>query len=114
VLAKKIYSGCYTVDSKEDIVVFIIGMRINKLFSFSKWLSVFMAMPPMIKELYLNKKLVFLHTEVSFSWKAITLLQYWKSFKQFEFYAKGAVHLKHGRNLISELEAKYEEFKSSL
>lgn len=93
-LAKKIYSGCYTVDSKEDIVVFIIGMRINKLFSFSKWLPVFMAMPPMIKELYLNRELGFLHIEISFSWKTITLLQYWKSFEQLEFYAKGALHLK--------------------
>ncbi|MCG3005253.1 DUF4188 domain-containing protein, partial [Escherichia coli] len=59
VLAKQIYNGRYTADSEEDMVVFIIGMRINKLFSFSKWLPVFMAMPPMKKELYQNKELGF-------------------------------------------------------
>ncbi len=53
-----------------------------------------MAMPPMIKELYQNKELGFLHTEMSFSWKTMTLIQYWKSFEQLESYAKGARHLK--------------------
>ena len=39
----------------EDIVVFIIDIRINKRVSIHKWFPVFNAMPGMIKELYTNK-----------------------------------------------------------
>jgi hypothetical protein len=34
-----------------DFVVFVIGMRINKLWKVHKWLPVFLAMPRMLKEL---------------------------------------------------------------
>jgi hypothetical protein len=34
-----------------DVVVFLIGMRINKLWKFWKWLPVVSAMPRMLKEL---------------------------------------------------------------
>ena len=63
-LAKQIYTGRYTTENDKDIVVFIIGMRVNKRFKHSKWLPVFNAMPGMIKELYTNKEeLGFLSTE---------------------------------------------------
>lgn len=51
-MAKQIFTGRYTTENNEDVVVFIIGMRINKRLAVNKWLPVFNAMPGMIKELY--------------------------------------------------------------
>jgi hypothetical protein len=89
----EINKGRYTAKADGDFVLFIIGMRINKIFSFSKWIPVFKAMGPMIRELYQNPQLGFLHTEILFSWRRITLIQYWRSFEQLEAYAHGKTHL---------------------
>ena len=40
---------CAQIDG--DFVVFIIGMRINKIWKVHKWLPVFFGMPRMLKEL---------------------------------------------------------------
>ncbi|CDQ37954.1 hypothetical protein BN990_00220 [Virgibacillus salexigens] len=55
-MGKHIYQGRYTAANDEDIVVFLIGMRINHQLAVHKWLPVFMAMPGMIKELYTEKE----------------------------------------------------------
>ena len=38
-------------DVDRDVVVFVIGMRINRLWAVHKWIPVFVAMPRMIAEL---------------------------------------------------------------
>lgn len=45
--------GRYTADlsGHDEVVVFLIGMRINRLGQFWRWLPVFWAMPRMIIEL---------------------------------------------------------------
>ncbi|MFT4416768.1 DUF4188 domain-containing protein [Fredinandcohnia humi] len=91
-MKQNVYNGRYTAEVDGEFVVFIIGMRINKLLSFSKWITVFRAMGPMIKELYDFKEFGFLHTEVMFNWRRITLIQYWRSFEQLERYAHGKTH----------------------
>jgi heme-degrading monooxygenase HmoA len=91
-MKQHVWEGRFTAEVGEEFVVFIIGMRINKLLSFKKWISVFNAMGPMIKELYQLKEHGFLHTEVMFNWRRITLLQYWKSFEHLEKYAHGQTH----------------------
>ena len=40
-----------TAEIEGDFVVFLIGMRINKLWKIHKWLPVFLAMPRMLREL---------------------------------------------------------------
>ncbi|TLQ48131.1 DUF4188 domain-containing protein [Streptomyces marianii] len=40
-----------TADARGDVVVFLIGMRINSFRSVRSWWPVFMAMPRMLKEL---------------------------------------------------------------
>lgn len=90
---KNIHKGRHVAAVKGDFVVFVIGMRVNKLLSFSKWIPVFKAMGPMIRELYQNPEIGFLHTEFHFSWRRVTLIQYWKSFDQLEAYAHGRTHL---------------------
>lgn len=92
-MGNKIYNGRYTAGgSNESFVVFIIGMRINQLYAFSKWIPVAKAMGPMIRELYENPQSGFLHSEFLFSWRTITQIQYWKGFDELVAYAHGNTH----------------------
>ena len=67
-----------------SFVVFIIGMRINKLWKVHKWLPVFLAMPKMLKELEKRPDSGFL----GYNGRGITMVQYWRSFEQLEAYAR--------------------------
>lgn len=76
-----------TVDFEGDFVVFLIGMRINKLWKIHKWLPVAKSMPKMLKELSLNPESGFLGFQIVGS-IAPLIIQYWKSFEHLEAYAK--------------------------
>lgn len=76
-----------TAEVDDDFVVFLIGMRINKLWKIHKWFPVVMAMPKMISELYKNPDLGFISHEQWFG-RTTIMVQYWKSFEQLENYAK--------------------------
>ncbi|MCG1023746.1 DUF4188 domain-containing protein [Sutcliffiella horikoshii] len=93
-MSAEIFPGRYTVENQEDIVVFTIGMRINKWWAIHKWFPVFKAMPPMIRELYMNKDLGCLSMEHFYSLRTTLLLQYWRSEEDLMAYAKGQKHLK--------------------
>ena len=69
-----------------DFVVFLIGMRINKLWNVQKWWPVFMAMPKMLRELEAAPPEVgFLgHTGLSLR----VIAQYWRSFDHLEAWAR--------------------------
>jgi len=77
-----------------EFVVFLIGMRVNKPLLVHKWAPVAAAMPRMLKELFRQPELGFLHGEVWFS-RTIVFLQYWRSLDQLLAYAtnKDAEHL---------------------
>ena len=83
-----------TATLEGDFVVFMIGMRINKPLKIHKWLPVVQAMPRMIKELYRQPELGFIHAEMWFS-RTIMVLQYWRSMEQLLGHAKNknAEHL---------------------
>lgn len=98
-MAKQIYTGRYTTENEEGIVVFLIGMRINKRYAAHKWLPVFNAMPGMIKELYTGKEeLGFLSMESYFGLRTTVMIQYWRSTADLLAYAKGEKHLIAWRN----------------
>jgi hypothetical protein len=90
----KVIPGRYSAQMEDSFVVFVIGMRINRIFALHKWIPVVKAMGPMIKELYQNPELGFMSTEFFWNWRGITLLQYWRSYEQLEKYARGGIHLK--------------------
>lgn len=93
-MTNEIYPGRYTTDQSEDIVVFIIGMRINKRLAIHKWLPVFLAMPGMIKELFIHREnLGFLSMESYFGLKTTAMIQYWRSTDDLIAYAKQEKHL---------------------
>ncbi|GAK12009.1 DUF4188 domain-containing protein [Geomicrobium sp. JCM 19039] len=81
-----------TADHDGDIVVFIIGMRVNKWWNIKSWWPVFMAMPPMMKELYTDRSLGFLSHDTAVSGRTIVLTQYWESTDQLLDYAHGHTH----------------------
>ncbi len=62
-----------------DFVVFIIGMRINRLWKIHKWFPVAMAMPKMIAELEKGSDSGFLGARRAPMW----IVQYWRSFDHF-------------------------------
>lgn len=78
-----------------DFVVFLIGMRINKLWKMHKWLPVTMAMPPMLRELLQNPDSGLLGVNSYFGLRNTLLIQYWRSFEALEVYArdKSKAHL---------------------
>jgi len=93
-MGKQVFTGRYTTENDDDIVVFIIGMRINNWFSIHKWFPVFTAMPPMIKELYTHKDaLGFLSMESFFGLRTTVMIQYWRSMEDLLEYAREGKHL---------------------
>jgi len=91
----QIFPGRYTARIEGSFVVFLIGMRVNRVFAVRKWLQVARAMPPMLAELSRQKELGFLSGETFLSWRGIAMLQYWKSFEHLTAYAQSreASHL---------------------
>jgi hypothetical protein len=90
-----IFPGRYSAESDEPFVVFLIGMRINRLFALSSWTKVAAAMPPMLAELRRDPSLGLLHAEFFFYWRGVVTLQYWRSFEHLHAYAhaRDAKHL---------------------
>jgi hypothetical protein len=91
----KIFPGRYTARIEGPFVVFLIGMRINRLLAVNKWMPVARAMGPMLRELYANKDLGFLSAETCVTWRGVSLIQYWRSFEHLHAYAnaRNANHL---------------------
>jgi hypothetical protein len=91
----QIFPGRYTAQIEGSFVVFLIGMRVNRIFSFHKWIPVAKAMPGMIKELYQDKESGFLGAQYFVNLPGVSVLQYWRSFEHLHRYAhaRDALHL---------------------
>jgi len=90
----QLFNGRFTAKIEGDFVVFLIGMRINRLLLPHKWMPVARAMPPMIAELERRPELGLLHAEFFLGGRTILSLQYWRTFDQLHAYAH-AKDLKH-------------------
>ena len=88
----KIIAERMTAEIDAEVVVFLIGMRINRAWKIHKWLPVALAMPRMLRELAADLNSGFLGVE---SWigNPTIALQYWRSFEHLERYAKDAARL---------------------
>lgn len=83
----KVFAGRYSASIDGPFVVFLIGLRVNRVLALSKWVPVARAMGPMLSELYANRNSGFLHAETMLTWRGVALVQYWKSFEQLHAYA---------------------------
>ena len=77
-----------------EFVVFLIGMRINRLWKLHRWLPLTNAMPRMLAELEAHPALGMLGGEMWFG-RTTILVQYWRSLPQLLAYAtnREAAHL---------------------
>jgi len=76
-----------------DIVVFLIGMRINKLWKAWKWLPVAAAMPRMLKELVAHPELGLLSERGYLGPRSLISVQYWRSAEHLRAYAHASTKL---------------------
>ena len=97
-----VFPGRYTAVTDESFVVFLIGMRINKIHLVHKWLPVVKAMFPMVKTIYENPQKGFLagHSYFDFGNRTSLFVQYWRSFADLEAFARNQddPHLEAWRN----------------
>jgi hypothetical protein len=73
-----------------DFVVFLIGLRINKLWKVWQWAPVAMQMPRMLDELGRQPELGLLHARTHFGLRHVLVVQYWRSFEHRHKYATAA------------------------
>lgn len=86
-----ITNGRVTDRMDGTIVVFIIGIRINRFFPVGRWLRVARAMPRMLAELRSKPESGFLHAENAIvGLRTALIIQYWRSFEALERYARDA------------------------
>ncbi|MEH1835762.1 MAG: DUF4188 domain-containing protein [Nostoc sp.] len=92
----QVIQGRFTAEINEPFVVFLIGMRINKFFAFSKWIPTARAMSPMLRSLNQNPEKGFLGGERFIYPRGVGLIQYWRSFEDLERFARNPAdaHLK--------------------
>ncbi len=90
-----IFPGRYTAQVDGPFVVFLIGMRVNRLWALHKWMPVARAMGPMVEQLLAQRERGLMHAETFVYWRGAALVQYWRSFEQLERFARdpGAGHL---------------------
>jgi len=78
-----------TAIPEDGVVLFLVGMRINKFWAIHKWLPVMIAMPKMLREQMKNLDIGVIGTPRTFiSGRLIQVQQYWKSYELLEKYAK--------------------------
>lgn len=84
----KVIPGRYTAQTDQPFVVFLIGMRVNRLLAFRKWIPTALAMGPMLRELYTHPEKGFLGAHFFLTGRTILTLQYWRSFEDLERFAR--------------------------
>ncbi len=90
-MAANVQDGRKTAAAQGDIVVFLVGMRINKLWAVRSWLPVFTAMPRMLKELSKDASSGLLGFRVQLGGlREFSVRQYWKSEEALFAYASAA------------------------
>lgn len=105
----RVQAGRFTADTSalgDEVVLFLIGMRINKPWRVRKWWPVFVAMPRMLRALQQEPDKGLLGVEMALFPSPI-LVQYWRSFEDLERFARNPVdpHLEPWRRFNREVGA---------
>jgi hypothetical protein len=86
--------GRVHAEREDDVVVFLIGMRVNAAWKLHRWLPVFLVAPRMVRELRREPESGLLG-----SWgfcsppRTVGFVQYWDSFESLREYARDSDHL---------------------
>jgi hypothetical protein len=84
----EIFPGRYTARTDEPLVVFLIGMRINRLRAIRTWLPVAREMQPMLETFARDPEKGYLGGTSWLGWRSVMLVQYWRSFEDLEAFAR--------------------------
>ena len=84
----RVFKGRYTAEIDESFLVFLIGMRVNNLWAFHKWVPTAAAMVPMLKTLFAHPEKGFLGGQIFVYWRGVGVIQYWRSFDDLEHFAR--------------------------
>lgn len=76
-----------TADHDADVVVFLIGMRINRWLSVQYWVPVLLAFLPMVRQLLTEPASGCRSVQTFWSGRTILTVQYWDSVEQLIRYA---------------------------
>lgn len=90
-MGTEINRGRFTAAADSDIVVFLIGSRLNKVRDLPKMIRIARQMRAMQNELRQSPELGCLHMEDFFG-RATISVQYWRDFQALETYAKSTNH----------------------
>ena len=74
-------------EPEKEVVVFLIGMRINRFWKFWKWMPVMREMPRMLRELEASPELGLIAAFPYFGGRVIGVTQYWESVEKLQAYA---------------------------
>jgi hypothetical protein len=104
-MAESFFPGRYTANIEGDFVVFIIGMRPNRIWKLDRWLWVSKAMRAMLEALDAHKEKGLLAHRLSMSAQGPVIIQYWRSFEHLDRFAKNPddPHLEPWRRYNREL-----------
>jgi hypothetical protein len=83
----EVFADRYTARVEKPVVVFLIGMRVNRLLAVGKWLPVATAMPRMLAELSRKPESGLLWYRTYWSGRVVFVQQYWDSFDKLVDYA---------------------------
>jgi hypothetical protein len=83
----ELFADRYTARVDKPVVLFLIGMRINRLLAVPKWLPVAAAMPRMLAELANNPETGMLSYRAYWSGRVILVVEYWENFDKLLAYA---------------------------
>ena len=101
--------GAYAadIDGGDDIVVFMIGMRINRLRKVRSWAPVILAMPRMLVQLSRQPDSPLLDVRTWISGRDIMTVQYWRSAEELGRYARDAdsIHAQEWRRFNQRIAA---------
>ncbi len=84
--------GALSADLDGDVVVFMIGMRVNRLRKVRSWLPVFLAMPRMLAELSRQPESPLLGVRSWVSGRDLMTVQYWRSAEELGRYSRDPDH----------------------
>lgn len=82
-----VFPGRYTAQTDKPVVLFLIGMRFNKLWRVDKWAWFLRTMPAMLAELEKKPETGMLWYRSHISGRYLTVQQYWESFDKLLAYA---------------------------
>ncbi len=91
----EIQPGRWSAEVPDGTVVFLIGMRVNRLRAVRSWLPVARAMRGMLAELRQEPDLGLLHVQDWFAGRTTLSVQYWRDWEALHAYsrAEGGLHL---------------------